>query len=273
MEEYDIEPFMPGISPIGKATPAVKEFSVARPYIPDGTGYNMLRPRPGTDALKRKLEGLGRVSYVDKPDGGRHYRVDKLPANYLKDAKSPEQYSNKVQDFDDYLIKTSDKYGWYSPAKDTIFVKRDFQKPSVTRHEVAHALQNRKMSHPGRPSTYTVTGEELDARIVQHKGIRKGMKEWAKAAPYYTEYYKEKDFPGEGKAREAVARGMGKAAEAIPNKPGNFTGRLPTMRAVGGNLLDMFMVGPEMQKAKEDPMYGMGEEERARIEDAYEYGL
>lgn len=33
------------------------------------------------------------------------------------------------------------------------------------------------------------------------------------------------------------------------------------------------MVGPEMQKAKEDPLAGMGKAERAKIEAAYQYGL
>lgn len=272
MEDYDIEPFMPGISPLGKATPATKEFSVSRPYIPDGTGYNMLRPRPGQSSLRRSLEGMGRVSYVDKPDGGRHYVVEKAPDNYLKDAKSLDDYTNKVRDFDNKLSKKK-SYGWYDRVSDTIVAKDDFFKPRVTRHEIAHALQDRLDKSLLRPSTYTTTGEELDARIVENKGIRKGMKSWASSAPYYTENYKSRDMRGEGKVREIVAKGMGKVAEAIPNKPGNFTGRLPTMRGVGGSLVDMFMEGPELQKAKTDPLYGMGAEERKKIESAYEYGL
>lgn len=273
LEEYDIEPFMPGISPIGKATPAMKEFSVARPYIPDGTGYNMLRPRPGQSGLRRSLEGMGRVSYVDKPDGGRYYTIEKAPDNYLKDIKSPDDYTNKVKEFDNKLLKKK-SYGWYSPKTDTIVAKDDFFKPRVTRHEIAHALQKRrKIETIPRPTTHTVTGEELEARIVENKGIRKGMKHWAKSAPYYTKSFKDIDLPGEGKAREVVARGMGKVAEAIPNKPGNFTGRVPTFRAVGGNLIDMFMMSPDYQRAKEDPTFGRGEEERARLQSAYEYGL
>ena len=48
---YEIEPFMPGISPVGKGTPGIAEVSVPRPYIPYGTGYNAVRPRPGYSQL------------------------------------------------------------------------------------------------------------------------------------------------------------------------------------------------------------------------------
>ena len=272
---YEIEPFMPGISPIGKGTPAMKEFSVARPYIPDGTGYNMIRPKPGASGLRKNLEGLGRISYDYKlTDAGleRIYEVKKPPSNFLTKQKTPEAHRNAVQNFDANIRKNKSLRAYYHPTYDTIVVGNDPHKASTARHEVAHALQHRRRNI-ARPSTYTVTGKELDARIVEHKGIRKGMKDWAKDSPYYTEYYKKRDLPGEGKLREVAAKGMGKAAELVPNKPGNFTGRVPTFRGMGSGLVDMFMVGPEMQKAKEDPMYGMGTDERARIEAAYNYGI
>lgn len=269
---YEIEPFMPGISPIGKGTPAMKGFSVARPYIPDGTGYNMLRSKPGVSALRKNLEGMGRISYDEMKSGERLYKVEKPPSNYLKNhITGTDSHRNAVKAFDKN-IRGSDSYGWYNPKQDTVVLKNDAHKPSIARHEVAHALQDRQKGY-FRPTKHTVTGEELDARIVQHKGIRKGMKDWAKDSPSYTEYYKNRDLPGAGKAREVAAKGMGKAAELVPNKPGNFTGRVPTFRGMGSGLVDMFMEGPELQKAKTDPLYGMGEDERARIEAAYNYGI
>lgn len=271
---YEIEPFMPGISPIGKGTPAMKEFSVARPYIPDGTGYNLIRPKPGASGLRKNLEGLGRISYdYTLTDSGleRIYEVKKPPSNFLTKQKTPEAHRNAVQNFDANIRKHK-SYASYLPTYDTIVVGNDPHNARTTRHEVAHALQDRRRNI-ARPSTYTVTGEELDARIVEHKGIRKGMKDWAKDAPKYSEYYKKQDLPGEGKLRDVAAKGIGKAAELVPNKPGRFTGRVPNFKGMGAGLVDMFMEGPELQKAKTDPLYGMGDDERARIEAAYEYGI
>ena len=48
---------------------------------------------------------------------------------------------------------------------------------------------------------------------------------------------------------------------------------MPMVRGLGGGIIDMFMEGPEMQEAKSNPLAGMGDDERARIEAAYEYGL
>jgi hypothetical protein len=38
------------------------------------------------------------------------------------------------------------------------------------------------------------------------------------------------------------------------------------IRGLGGFGIDMFMEGPEMQKAKTDPHYGMPDKERKRLE-------
>jgi hypothetical protein len=50
-------------------------------------------------------------------------------------------------------------------------------------------------------------------------------------------------------------------------------GRIPTVRGMGGGLIDMFIEGPELQQAKSDPTYGMGEEERRNLEQAYQDGI
>ena len=244
-QEYEIEPFMPGISPIGKVTSPITEASTPRPYIPDGTGYNMLRFKPGYKRLKNSLEGLGRVSYKNTwTDSGleRLFKIDKPPANFLANLNTPETRSAGIQKFDNE-IRGHKSYGWYDPGLDTIVVKDDVNKPRITRHEVAHALQDRKGVNIARPSTYTVTGEELDARIVEHKGIRKGMKDWARdVAPHYAKGYVERELPGQGKAREVVAKGIGKAAELIPNTPGTLKFRAPT--GLGANIIDMFSLPP-----------------------------
>lgn len=64
-----------------------------------------------------------------------------------------------------------------------------------------------------------------------------------------------------------------KGSTQMMTKPGMVTGRMPMLRGMGGGMIDMFMEGPELQKAKSDPTYGMGEEERRNLEHAYQYGL
>ena len=64
-----------------------------------------------------------------------------------------------------------------------------------------------------------------------------------------------------------------KVLQKIPSKPGNFTGRVPTFGAIGANLVDMIMMSPDYQRAKEDSTFGIGEAERERLEAAYQYGL
>lgn len=58
-DEYEIEPFMPGISPVGKVTPPTKTVNIPTPYVPYGTGYKYLRSKPGykkvNDALRNQI--------------------------------------------------------------------------------------------------------------------------------------------------------------------------------------------------------------------------
>ena len=55
-------------------------------------------------------------------------------------------------------------------------------------------------------------------------------------------------------------------------KPGMMTGRMPTLRGAGGGLIGMFMEGPEMQKAKTDPYYGLPKKQKQRVENAWIHG-
>ena len=51
-------------------------------------------------------------------------------------------------------------------------------------------------------------------------------------------------------------------------KPGMVTGKMPMFRAMGGGIIDMFMEGPEMQKAKSDPNYG-----NPKAQHAWQHGI
>lgn len=111
-----------------------------------------------------------------------------------------------------------------------------------------------------------------------------------------TEHYK----PNEGPARE-IPKGRGKifretgknpyagtdtgritkkpighfpaGSDQFMTKPGMVTGRMPMVRGIGGGLIDMFMKGPEWQRAVSEPHYGIPEEKRRLYELHYQYGI
>lgn len=309
MTEYDIEPFMPGISPIGKGTPAMKELSVARPYIPEGTGYNMLRPKPGYSNLRKNLQGLGRYSHsyrVNHPNGfiNPHTAVTTkrnprslmaVQGNIKSLKRAPEMV---MDDFHSTMNSNRAPRGFYSWGYDAMLYPEEGGS-RTKRHEIAHALQNRrknpkgfnkgfierikdpmehvkmafdgmepanKLNFQNRPPDFIA---ETDARIVETKSIREGLKKYARDIDAtYKDGTKAYDQKG-----KSLTKALGRASELIPNKPGNFTGRVPTFRGMGAGLVDMFTEGPALQEAKSNPLAGMGKDERARIEAAYEYGL
>lgn len=311
MDEYDIEPFMPGISPVGKATPAMKEFSVVRPYIPYGTGYNAFRLRPGYSKVKEQISGVGRTEYTPQTFNGKPmrsaYNVVRLPQDYLDLNKNSSPFGKEyvaevlARDFDKNLNKNFDlnhknkigvkqyvpagktwgmMQGLYSADTHSVIYPKD-DPEAVKRHELQHAIQQRRMNgkkaqtfkgptrdvfHDRRfvqGKTMSANVQEVEANIVQNKSIRKGYEKFSGNQSTYDTSEKQK----KGNLIKS------KILNKIPGKPGNFTGRVPTFRAVGGNLIDMFMMSPDYQRAKEDPTFGRGEEERARLQSAYEYGL
>ena len=304
MNEYDIEPLMPGISPIGKGTPATKEISVARPYIPDGTGYNLFRAKPGYSKLRKSLRGLGRYTHNSSVFNNGYTGVTTkhnprslmaVQDNIKSLKRAPEMAMDSFHAYMNTKTAPRGLYDWsldamIYPEKGGYFTKR---------HELTHALQNRrknpkgfnkgfiepikdpmervkmafdgmepanKLNFKNRPSDLFA---ETEARIVENKGIRKGLKKYAKDVDAkYSDGSRAYSKKG-----SSIAKGLGKVAEAIPNKPGMFTGRVPTFQGMGAGLVDMFTEGPALQEAKSNPLAGMGDEERARIESAYKYGL
>lgn len=328
---YEIEPFMPGISPVGKGTPGISEVSVPRPYIPYGTGYDVVRPRPGYSALKSDLSGMGRVE-LDKvgpysmhkwgtriSSTGDFARPVKQPQNYydiqeprtMKDALEKGNYQIRMNHQPNAEGANLKPYGYpevnapnrrlyadgwergsYMPTEDTIAYEAD--NSTAKRHQIMRALQARGKSGLGtignatgfypQPPREMISGDldgqaaykkdfrNLEAKIGANKSLRKGFEDFINKPANEAE--RLRDYSGgeptrARKFKEAAA----KVARAIPGKPGMFTGRVPSMQGLGGGLVDMFMEGPALQEAKNDPYTGMGEEERARIEAAYQYGL
>jgi len=329
---YEIEPFMPGISPVGKGTPGIAEVSVPRPYIPYGTGYNAVRPRPGYSQLKGDLSGMGRIElHADRQirPNGEFGRIVKEPQNYL-DVNPGKHQENAIKQAnhqirlnhhpasgydhrgindmrghtaalrEDAPNRNVANYGWergsYMPKEDMIAYEAGNN--PAKRHQIMRALQAREPWGLGRTAEYpenlspgrdslkprdVMTGnldgeaayqkdlKNLEAKIGANKSIRKGVEQFVNKPANEAE--RLRDFNGRRTTSRSLKEGAAKVVRAIPGKPGMFTGRVPSMQGLGGGLVDMFMEGPELQKAKTDPLYGMGKEERARIEAAYQYGL
>lgn len=80
-------------------------------------------------------------------------------------------------------------------------------------------------------------------------------------------------FPGEDLKSQSKKAVYPTSSSKPMTKPGMMTGRMPMFRGIGGGLIDMFMEGPEMQKAKSDPLYGLPEEKRRSLEYAYQHGI
>lgn len=295
---------LPGISPGGKGTSNTATFDAPRPYLPKGTGYKLLRDKPGYSKLRKSLHGLGRYSYTPVLFEDKLMRTVDLkrpPSNFMRlqdTEKGMRRALNLAEDMKWQKANSNKPTGGsYFPAMDTLlYPKHD---PSgIKRHELAHALQYRKLNPKGfkqgpvevvtnasdavdiyakgqepahyiappkkRPSTI---GLETGANIVQKKGIREGLKETAIDI--------DAKYPDGSKVYSQENRGLSKAlgqlAEALPDKPGRFTGRVPNFKGLGAGLVDMFMEGPALQEAKTNPLVGMGN--RAEIEAAYDYGL
>lgn len=346
---YEIEPFMPGISPVGKGSPGTTGVSVPRPYVPYGTGYDAVRPRPGYGPLKDTLSGMGRIElFADRQfrpgtqnPGSREFgKIVKEPENYFK--ISPGEYRQNAIKHANHQIRLNHHpglgwqppenndgltrreslkqqapnrnlytYGWeqgsYMPKEDMIAYKEG--DPTAKRHQIMRALQARSgllqakgsgYSTMGgvfpiglsRTADYTVEpprdiitgnldGEEayknnlknLEAKIGANKSLRKGFEQWVSRPANEVERLNDFGPPSAPRKTEKLREVAAKAARAIPGKPGMFTGRVPSMQGLGGGMVDMFMEGPALQEAKSNPLAGIGEEERARLEAAYQYGL
>lgn len=298
---------LPGISPGGKGTANTATFDAPRPYLSKGTGYKLLRSKPGYSKLRKSLHGLGRYSYgpMKYPNGIINHDIKAVktrrsPRSLMAvqdDIKSLKRSAEMAMDTMHSLMN-SDRApgGQYNRALDVI-VYPENDKWGVKRHEITHALQNRRRYPKGfqkgyrepmkfaddaldivmkgqEPANYLKfkpkTSElltETEARIVEKKSIRDGLKGYARDIDATfddgSKFYSQKG--------RAISKALGKAAEALPDKPGRFTGRVPNFHGFGAGLVDMFMEGPALQEAKTNPLVGMGN--RAEIEAAYEYGL
>jgi len=301
------KPSIPGISPVGVGTPGTAKIRVSKPHIPYGTGYNLLKKTPGfSNVFNNVAKDTNIVEFDPNKAFDKKYGFsNELPAVRTARLATHSNINSAQQNggWDHYLRKymsrpsyAADKFsqpdsprGTYSSRTKTATVPvqqyprklwgipAPFNEKTVNtrRHEFIHRMQS-----PDMPRY----SSELDAFIGANKSIRKGLQQMAPHAEAYIHDHAVAKYPDSklkstaeyikgGLSKSTPTAFAGYASKLVPGKPGMFTGRVPSMRGLGGGLMDMFMEGPELQKAKTDPLYGMGTDERAKIEAAYEYGL
>lgn len=303
----DKKPSVPGISPAGLGTPGTAKIGVPRPYIPYGTGYNLLKKGPGFSAVFNQVaKDTNIVEYDPNQALKKRFGLsNEPPAVRTARLATHSNINNASNDggWDNYYRKYSSKPSYvvdkisspdgpvgsyHPPTKQAIVPVQQYprklwglptplndQTVNTRRHEFIHRMQSPDMPRYNK---------ELEAFIGANKSIRKGLQDFGPLAEGYVYDHADAKYPDSKLKRvgEYVKGGVlkstptalaGYASKLVPGKPGMFTGRVPSMRGLGGGLVDMFMEGPELQKAKTDPLYGMGSDERAKIEAAYEYGL
>jgi hypothetical protein len=375
---YEVEPFMPGISPVGKATPPTKTVNIPTPYVPYGTGYKYLRSKPGfrkvNNAVRNQIiaeYGLGKPVETERGQGFRskitlmdildpkseprrrpYLRSETGPAfkqGYKQIPKGMEVTSDidfytkhaMGEIFDTlhppYNGSSSSLGGQYDSVNKVVIVPEkgpDYPKTKIPPRVVTDGIENyatddskiltdaeldsrgirrHEFGHVVDYETGKAVGSqnsplkaELPARVAETKSIRQGLDKTMNHLPAYEERLISEinrrnimDIPYDSKWKETVDASMNekgnfpeaqakqdildkqskpykianKVLQKIPSKPGMFTGRVPTFVGIGGNLVDMVMMSPDYQRAKEDPTFGIGEAERERLEAAYQYGL
>ena len=256
MEEYDIEPFMPAVSP-GAPVPAPK-------YVP----FNYAKMTPG-NYFSHTL-GWGKHSKPNIDDFYRKgVRVTELPPEIRKvkmrgaglEVFKPTAWNQKVVP-EDLGSLDQNKYTALRLGRS----EKPFGRGNVLPRQ-AH-VEKELLNTPRRTP-------KADSPTVILKGDRamffrpgpdykpaKGVAELPPNRPY-SGYINPKRIVGHFPA----------GSTEMMTKPGMVTGKMPMIRGFGGGLVDMFMEGPALQEAKNNPLTGMGKDERARIEAAYEYGL
>jgi hypothetical protein len=254
-ESYEIEPWMPAISP-GAPVPAPKyvpfDYSKMTPgnYFSHTLGWGG-HSKPNIDDVYRKG-----VRVTELPQELRKVKMRGAGLEVFK----PTAWNQSVVP-EDLGSLDQNKY----TAQRLGRMERPFGRGNIPRR--AHAETEllytpRRTPKADKPTVILKGDREMFFKPGPDYKPAKGVAELPPNRPY----------SGHINPKRMVGHFPAGSNEMV-TKPGMVTGRMPMVRGIGGGLIDMFMEGPEMQKAKSDPYYGMGKEERRNLEHAYQYGL
>lgn len=298
MEEYDIEPFMPAISP-GAPVPAPKfvpfDYGKMTPgnYFAHTSGFSdgfqgrglAPEPRLVDDVYKHGVRATLRSNAKILHPTAWNYKVpgadlggpaqNKLLMDRMTHPKGlsnpelrPQSVIRDTGTGGKFIeTKPAPKGAVYSKPKWGPYPSKNHKPPLIPRKP---GMSGTTFMLKGGPDMFHEVGPDYIHRPDLPKPVP-GSKELSDIW----------DGKSKGSARTYTGNvGKGKVighvnpgSTQMMTKPGMMTGRMPMVRGFGGGIIDMFMEGPELQKAKSDPLYGMGTDERAKIEAAYEYGL
>jgi len=297
MEDYDIEPFMPAVSP-GAPVPAPKyvpfNYSKMTPgryfahtsNFSDGFADNLrAEPKLVKDVYKNgiqvRLHSNAKTIHptawnykIDAADLGNAAKnkllMDRM--THPKGLSNPDLRSRPIsvdtgtgQKF--IVNSTPPKGAVHSKPKYATHPDR-FHKPPVIPRKPGMAGTTFMMK--GDPDMFHKAGPDYTHRAdlpKPKKGSSSLSDVWNDGSKGSARTHT--GHVGKGKVIGHVNPG----STQMMTKPGMMTGRMPMVRGLGGGIIDMFMEGPAMQEAKSNPLAGMGDDERAKIEAAYEYGL
>jgi len=242
MNEYDIEPFMPAISP-GAPVPAPEFVPWKGKLNPKTTYYNHSLYRGGDPAKIFKEGLLFNPEVIDGKMTGKVSRPTAMAHPPVSKTQPLFPYGGP---------RTMDHVG--KPHLNIDYATRSKSPKSARYGSVIIDTEVPLYGQPGKSASegYLKKNVELLDKIPEQPKLEKG-KPVARLNPKNNIAF----YP--------------KGSNTPMTKPGMVTGRMPMIRGFGGGIVDMFMEGPALQEAKTNPLVGMGN--RAEIEAAYEYGL
>jgi hypothetical protein len=264
-EYYDIEPFLPAVSPANKLPQQYPkylpyDYSKMTPgnYFVHDTGYEHTSKTPSDGVVdniyKKGLAGRhhpgmsssGGVEYIEPTAWNNEVSKDQL-GNYKK---------NKA------LMQRIGAHGSaYEKAGRSPFVGTSEGVKTLPEGSRTTSLsKNPVVVLKGEPNMMHEMGPDFKKLTPSQKALEPHVNGTKPAG--YIDKNKIVGFFPKGSDELMVKRPVGM-----------FTGKVPTFGSIGANLVDMFMMSPDYQRAKEDPTFGMGEAERKRLDAAYEYGL
>ncbi len=267
-ESYDIEPWMPAVSPgapLG-TPPRYKPFQFSNPRQSLARSF---APRPEVPSNWKPFSELPK-GYHDKflKNGGVDvHRGVRMPEDMIKRGVNPQQVFGKTKinagDYGSLGRNYASKYAAYS-SQDVNYNNptKDFTK---TGKVITQRLPAQDLYYSTKQPIQNMGGSIVDD--IEVKYVPRGT---PKAKAFQNT---GTQFPGADLKSQSKKAVYPTSSSKPMTKPGMVTGRMPMLRGMGGGMIDMFMEGPELQKAKSDPTYGIGREERRNLELAHQYGL
>ena len=258
-QSYDIEPWMPAISP-GAPVPAPKyvpfNYSKMTPgnYYSHDLGFRGSKVAPGT---------LDNVY-----NSGLNVKIQGVENKWFR----PTAWNNEVSktqlgDFNNNR-KLMQRIGADSVAYEA--AGRNARKAAHTKTTV---LPQGARSTSSKSPTVIYKGSKDMFYKPGPDFIKSNVKPSTGGFSEMSGNLRPKRIPSGSINPKRVVGHFPAGSDKLMTKPGMVTGRMPMVRGVGGGLIDMFMEGPELQKAKSDPLFGLPEEKRRVIEHAYQYGI